>query len=314
MNTLIPGAEPMNTRRRFLMIAAAALASPATGRADTAPFVWQGAALGARATIRLTHPDAAVITARAAAEIDRLENIFSLYRSGSALTQLNATGRLADPPFELLECLGLCDSVHAATLGRFDPTVQRLWQAHAEAAARNRPLSASERRAALGLTGWQGVTLSESAITLRPGMALTLNGIAQGYIADRIAALLRAEGLADILIDTGEIRALGQQPDGTDWPVTLSPGGRRLELANRSLATSSPLGTVLDAAGKVGHIIDPATGLTAPGRWQAISVSAPSAALADALSTAACLMPSRTAITAALNAFPETRLEAALSA
>lgn len=300
----------MTNRRRFLMIAAAAIATGGTARA--APFVWHGAALGARATIRITHPDAAALTSHAAAEIDRLENIFSLYRANSALSQLNATSRLTAPPFELLECLSLCGTVHAATDGRFDPTVQRLWQAHASAALANRPLSARERSHALALTGWSGVTLSQTAITLRRGMALTLNGIAQGYIADRIAALLAAQGLTDILIDTGELRALGTRPDGTPWPVTLSPSGRELGLANRALATSAPLGTVLDASGKVGHIIDPATGLAAPATWQAISVSAPSAALADALSTAACLMPTRSAINATLNQFPQTRLEAAL--
>lgn len=301
----------MTTRRRFLMIAAAAVATGSAARAAT-PYVWQGAALGARATIRLTHPQAEAITARASAEISRLESIFSLYRIDSALSVLNAQGRLDAPPFELLECLTLSGSVHSATGGLFDPTVQRLWQAHAEAAVAGRSLSATERKAALALTGWEGVTLDEAAITLRPNMALTLNGIAQGYIADRVSALLAAEGLTDILIDTGEMRALGQDPAGGDWPVTLAPEGRRIGLANRALATSAPLGTVFDAAGKLGHILNPATGEPAPAVWQAVSVSAPSAGLADALSTAACLMPDRTAIEAALQRFPQTRLEAAL--
>ena len=84
-------------------IAAAAATGLATSGAASAaksaqvPYVWQGAALGARATIRLTHPDAAAITARAAAEIDRLEDVFSLYRSGSALARLNNAGRIASP-------------------------------------------------------------------------------------------------------------------------------------------------------------------------------------------------------------------------
>lgn len=309
----------MTNRRRFLMIAAAAATGLATSGAASAaksaqvPYVWQGAALGARATIRLTHPDAAAITARAAAEIDRLEDVFSLYRSGSALARLNNAGRIASPPFELLECLSLCGTVHRATAGRFDPTVQRLWQAHAVAATQGRAISPDERRAALRLTGWRGVALSEQAVTLRQGMALTLNGIAQGYIADRIAALLAAEGLTDILIDTGELRALGHNPAGGPWPVTLQPSGRELGLVSRALATSAPLGTVFDAAGQVGHILDPRTGMPAPAVWQAVSVSAPSAALVDALSTAACLMPDRAAILAALDQFPETRLEAALT-
>lgn len=301
----------MTTRRRFLMIAAAAMATGTAARA-AAPYVWQGSALGARATIRLTHPQAAEITARAAAEIERLEQVFSLYRADTALARLNAQSRLEAPPFELLECLSLSGSVHHATGGLFDPTVQRLWQAHAEAATAGRGLTASERQTALALTGWEGVSLNDSAITLRPQMALTLNGIAQGYIADRVAALLTAEGLTDILIDTGELRALGGQPQGGDWPVTLAPEGRKLGLANRALATSAPLGTVFDAAGKVGHILNPATGEPAPAVWQAVSVSAPSAGLADALSTAACLMPDRATIESALSRFPQTRLEAAL--
>lgn len=305
----------MTTRRRFLMIAAAALGSGgvAAARADSG-YVWQGSALGARATLRLTHPDAERIARAVAVEIDRLETIFSLYRPQSALSRLNAAARLEAPPFELLECLTLCGAVHAATDGRFDPTVQRLWQAHAEAAAAHRPLSEGERMAALRLTGWSGVSLTAAEVRLRPGMALTLNGIAQGYIADRIAALLTDQGLTDILIDTGEMRALGQHPEGGPWPVTLSPSDQRLGLAARALATSAPMGTVLDATGQVGHILDPATGRPAPALWQAVSVSSPSAALADGLSTAACLMPSRGAIEAALGQFDQTRLEQALSA
>ncbi|MFD1810237.1 FAD:protein FMN transferase [Gemmobacter lanyuensis] len=56
------------------------------------------------------------------------------------------------------------------------------------------------------------------------------------------------------------------------------------------MATSAPLGTTFDAAGRVGHILNPLTGLAGAAQWRGVSISAPSAALADALSTAACLM------------------------
>lgn len=302
----------MTSRRRFIMISAAALTLATPLRAAPV-YRWQSIALGAKATIRLSHPDAQAITARAAAEIARLERVFSLYRAESALSRLNATGVLDAPPFELLECLTLAGAVHSATQGRFDPTVQRLWQAHAEAAAAGHRLTDAERIRTLDLTGWDGVTLDAARITLRRGMGLTLNGIAQGYIADRVAAMLAAEGLTDILIDTGELRALGGKPDGGDWPVTLAAGGK-VGLNGRALATSSPFGTVLDAQGKVGHIIDPATGRSAPQTWSTVSVSAHSAALADALSTAACLMPDRAAIGASIVRFEGARLEAAVAA
>ena len=105
-------------------------------------------------------------------------------------------------------------------------------------------------------------------------MALTLNGIGQGYVADRVAALLEAEGLTNILIDTGEFRALGGHPQGGAWPVKLAQGGT-VALRGRALATSAPLGTTFDQAGRIGHILDPRSGRPVAGVWQAVSVSAP---------------------------------------
>ena len=297
----------MIPRRRFILISAAALALAGPSRA--APVHrWQGIALGAKATIRLSHPQAEAVTARAAAEIARLEDIFSLYRAGSALSVLNRQGHLDAPPFELLECLTIAGRVRDVSQGRFDPTVQPLWQAHAVAASAGRAITRAERDRALAVTGWDGVQVAPDRITLRPGMALTLNGIAQGYIADRVAALLGAEGLTDILIDTGELRALGGHPQGGDWPVRLADTGAAVPLRDGALATSAPRGTVLDDAGRVGHIRDPVTGQPAPPRWRSVTVGAESAALADGLSTAACLMPTRASILAMTGRIPQARL------
>ncbi|MGO4910402.1 FAD:protein FMN transferase [Pseudorhodobacter sp. W20_MBD10_FR17] len=301
----------MTTRRRFLAISAAAFALPAAAKSQQV-YTWSGMALGARATIRLAHADAPAITARAAAEIERLEDVFSLYRRNSALSRLNQNGALGAPPFELLECLSLAGAVHQATGGLFDPTVQPLWAVYAEAAVQSQTPDAQKIDAAMAMTGWEGMSLEADRISLRPGMALTLNGIAQGYIADRIAGLLEGEGLQDILIDTGEFRAIGQQPQGGAWPVSLAQGGG-VALTSRALATSAPLGTFFDPAGTLGHILDPRTGLTAAPRWRGISISSGSAALADGLSTAACLMETREQIEASLVTFRDSRLESAVS-
>lgn len=298
----------MLNRRRFLVISAVAAGlATRTGAAETAR-IWTGTALGARASIRLDHPEGEAIAARVAAEIDRLEDIFSLYRRESALCRLNAAGSLDAPPFELLECLSLAGAVHEASGGLFDPTVQPLWALHAHAAIQGRVPRPAERAAALARTGWQRVVLDEGRISLPEGGALTLNGIAQGYVADRVALLLEAEGLQNILIDTGEFRALGGKPQGGDWPVRLEAGGA-MGLRNRALATSAPLGTTFDAAGQVSHILDPRTGTPAPANWRAVSVSARSAALADAISTAACLTKVKAEASALCDRFPQTSLE-----
>lgn len=295
----------MLTRRRFLTLTAA-LPLAKAGAALAAPLqIFTGHALGAKASLRLAHPDAAAIAARAFGEIDRLENIFSLYRPQSALMRLNATSVLAEPPFELLECLTLAGRVHAVSGGRFDPTVQPLWALQAVAASEGR--LPDPRSLATAERGWHRVRLAADRIALDPGMGLTLNGIAQGYIADRVADLLAAEGLSDVLIDTGELRAPGTTPRDRAWRVRLQDGSA-LPLHGRALATSSPTGTSFDAAGRQGHILSPATGQPSTAPWRAISIMAPTAALADALSTAACLMGSKAEITALCEMFQDTTL------
>ena len=307
----------MIRRRRLLTIAAAAgaagaVAFPAAMRAGpTRLYQWRGVALGADASITLAHPRAEAIVDRALAEIARLEAIFSLHRPDSALARLNANGRLDAPPFELLECLSLCGAAHRASHGAFDPTVQPLWALHAESHAAGQAPGDAQIAAMLPRIGWRHLRFDAGAIAFaRPGMALTLNGVAQGVIADRVATLLQGEGLDDVLINTGEFRALGGHPDGGGWPITLADGQTppgRVALSARALASSGPLGTTFDTDGRVGHIIDPRNGRPTAPRWHLVSVTAPRAGLADALSTAACLMD-RPAIARLVASFPGARL------
>lgn len=294
-------------RRRFIAISAAAVGISALPAYGQSIVNWQGIALGASASISLAHPDADAIIARAVAEISRLESVFSLYREDSALAQLNAAGHLTAPPFELLECLALCARVHEATGGMFDPTVQPLWALYAESFAKGDAPDASAIAATLPLVRWEQVHYDSAAIQMPTGMQLTLNGIAQGYIADRVADLLHAEGLTDVLINTGELRALGGSPLGGGWPVQIEGAGK-ITLQNGALASSAPLGTVFDLEGRVGHILNPRTGTPTTSRWRLISIAAPSAALADALSTAGCLQQDRLSIEATLAGFANVEL------
>lgn len=303
---------PTLSRRRFLTIAACAgvLGTPASAAPDVTQ--WHATALGARVTLSLSHPDAGAIAERVFAELRRLEAIFSLYRPDSSLSRLNRAGTLPAPPFELLECLSLCSRVHAATGGLFDPSVQPLWQAYAQYYTSRSP-DFAELEKARKLVGWSGVAYDAGSVRFAtPGMALTLNGIAQGYIADRIADMLRREGLRDVMVDTGELRALGGHPQGGDWPVTLeNTNGApidRLGLRDAALASSAPSGTYFDPGSRAGHILNPLTGHPARTAWNLISVTGPSAALADGLSTAMCLMEDRQSIQSALSGFPEMAL------
>jgi thiamine biosynthesis lipoprotein len=255
-------------RRRFLLIAAAAAAVLAPARRET--WAWRGDALGAEARIELSgERDAARAAIDAvAAEIDRLENLFSLHRPGSQLARLNRDGMLAAPARDLTAALRHAAGWRDRTEGAFDPAVQPLWTA----AVAGAPAPLDRVRAAR-------IDLEPGIARLGPGTALTLNGIAQGIIADRVAALLIRRGFADPRIDTGEMRLPG--PDRRR--LRLPAAGLEIEVADCAVATSAPDALRFPHSGH--HLFDPHTGRS-PERWRSVTVIAPTAADADALSTA----------------------------
>jgi len=305
------------SRRRFIRIfAATAAVAPfgASAFASARPGLhrWQGVALGAGASVTLAGVSAKraeALIARARAEMERLEGIFSLYRAESALSRLNRDGRLNAPPPDMTALLSMVDGLHTATDGAFDPSVQPLWRLLAETGGAAR---AEARAEALELVGWRHVAFDAGHVRLaRPDMALTLNGIAQGYATDRVAALLKAEGLENALVSVGEVAALGPRAPGVPWEVGLADAetdaaDEVVPLHTGAVATSAPAGTVLSADGAIGHILDPRHGVT-EGAWRRVSVLHPSAAIADGLSTAAVLMATPE-IKRAARLYPEARV------
>lgn len=291
------------TRRRLLTIMGAAAGItllPGIGRTAVVPrWTWHGNALGAKAEMTLVHPDEAAakkLIRLAVDEIERLEKIFSLYRENSELVRLNRDGHLDAPSPDLVTLLSTARGVSELTDGAFDVTVQPLWRLYADHFSRsgadpNGPPAAAIETARR-LVDHRAIDITSSKIRLaRPGVAITLNGIAQGYITDRVADLLRAHGIEQTLIDLGEIRALGHHPNGRSWRVAIDGRGQGepIEIIDRAIATSSPAGTAFDKDGSFHHLFDPATGRPSAGALSS-SVIAESATIADAISTASAIM------------------------
>lgn len=285
------------SRRRFIgIVAAAAGLAPLSGGSACAAahtVTWRGRALGASAELILHHHDREVaeqLIKRVVFEIARLERIFSLYMSGSSLSALNSTGALAAPPIELVELLKRSREIWALSGGMFDPTVQPLWKLYAQhfshtgaALAGPRP---EELEAALALVGFDGLLFDRNRVAFaKRGMAITLNGIAQGFITDRITTLLHNAGVVNTLADIGEIRALGYREDGSPWRVGIAGTSHVTDLVDQAVATSSSDGFRFSGPESPAHLLNPLTGLSAA-RYRSVSVLARDAATADALSTA----------------------------
>ena len=317
--------EGRPTRRRFLRVAAAVAGLPpliAALRA-TAPKAqlhsWQGEVLGALSELTLWHPDAAFARqtiVRVRHEVERFERIFSLYRRDSEISRLNEAGKLLKPSQELRTLVEESQHLGELSGGAFDVSVQPLWrlyEAHFWSHADIQPdIAARAHDVARAMVDFRQIESGAAAIEFaRPGMAITLNGIAQGYISDAIADMLRNEGFESAVVDLGEYRTIGRHPDGRPWRVGLRDGrnaasiDRVVDLEDMALAVSGGYGTTFDASGRFHHIFDPRTGASA-NTIVDVAVIGPRATAADGLATAICVAGEALAPTL-LAAYPQTR-------
>ncbi|WP_435626358.1 FAD:protein FMN transferase [Candidatus Ferrigenium straubiae] len=297
------------SRRRFIAFVAAAAGLPLllkTGSSQAKPVRWEGTALGAPASIQLYHADEAQARAAIAAGLDelrRLEAIFSVYRADSSISKLNREGVLENAPDDFIAMLTRALSLARISEGVYDPTIQPVWQTyfrHFTAASPDLAGPAPrDLAAALELVDWRAVEVdagNRKVSFARPGMGLTLNSGAQGYITDRVADTLRAHGFGNMLVDMGEPRAISTKPDGSAWRVGIANPSNpdravvTLDLVDKCVSTSGGYGTLFDAKGAFTHLIDTRTGRTAPAML-GVSVVADTGVAADGLSTAMLMAP-----------------------
>jgi thiamine biosynthesis lipoprotein len=126
-------------------------------------------------------------------------------------------------------------------------------------------------------------------------IALDLNGIAKGYGVDRLAEILRNQGISDGLVGIdGEMRAMGLRPDGEAWTIAVeAPDAERrtphsiLALQDAAVATSGDYRHWVEVQGRrLSHTMDPRRGAPLIASPASITVVARSCAEADAWATA----------------------------
>ncbi|VTU28254.1 Thiamine biosynthesis lipoprotein ApbE precursor [Variovorax sp. PBS-H4] len=287
-------------RRQFLHAAlgAGALAGFAELSPAMASLTWARRSLlgfGTTLSLQAGHEDARTLERALDAAVHtlrRIESQMSLFDPASALSRLNREGELVSPPSELAEVLDIAHNVSRDHDGAFDVTVQPLWLAFAAAQREGRLPDRREVRDARAKVDWRAVQVSAQRISLdRPGMAVTLNGIAQGYAADRVRAVLASYGVGHALVDAGEFAPLSTNSLGRPWTLGIAdPHAERALLARlmtdgRCVATSADNLTTFSEDHRHHHIFDPHTGYS-PTELSAVTVVADSGALADALTKA----------------------------
>ena len=234
--------------------------------------------------------------------VESLEGQLSYFLPTSEIGRINRLA--ADGPVEaepwLLDLLRLAMRLCAETGGAYDITSAPLWEAWGFARRNGKIPSETQQTEARQYVGGHLVELDPERRTVRfrkPGVRINLGGIGKGYALDVCAERLLALGMTDFLLHGGQSSVLGRGSP-TDagrpqpWEVGLpNPGqpGRRLgvvRLRDRALGTSGGQFQSFRHRGRrYGHILDPRSGMPAEGVLSA-TVTAPTAALADALSTA----------------------------
>ena len=216
-------------------------------------------------------------------ELDRLELLLSKFSEGSDIWQINhAPGDTKVLiATETYECLCQSKQLTELTSGAFDITLGGLidlWKDNASPA----PLEIESSLKNMGTDFLQISDNDYSVTKLKENLTIDLGAIGKGYIIDKMAEVLEEWELEYALINSGSssFLALDPPPEKDGWNVVC---GETTFSLSQGAASASGMGV------KGNHIINPRTGIPLPIKSTQWSM-APTAAIADAVSTASMVM------------------------
>ena len=231
--------------------------------------------------------------AAAFADLRNMENIMTRFGNKSPVCELNAEGRVENIPVELASLYQTCDFFYRDTDGAFDITVKPLLDLMQKRAEQGRQPTESEISDILPHIGASRLQMHGSSLTLAEGMAITFDGAAPGFIADRMANILKSQGIENFLVNAGgEIRTSGRPQNAAAWRVAIQDPTKKGNfpgfLAMNNMAVSTSGNYEISFGGDFHHIVNARTGHSP--NLASVTVTAPTALEADILSTALFVM------------------------
>ena len=254
---------------------------------------------------------AEALAAAATAEVSRIEEKYSRYRSSSVVSQINAgAGKVpVGVDQETVTLLDYAERCYALSDGLFDITsgvLRQIWNFSVPKVP-----SKKEIEEKLALIGWRSVERTSSSIFLpRPGMEIDFGGIGKEYAADAAAQRLMDGGVRHAMVNlAGDIRVIGPHADGSPWKIGITHPRLRgsviasVAVSTGATTTSGDYERFFELDGRrYCHILNPRTGYPVSG-LQSVTVCAPSCLVAGSICTIGMLMgPKRGAAFVADNA------------
>lgn len=225
--------------------------------------------------------------------------VLSRFDPASPVARLNRDGRVADPPPALREVVRRALAISRLTDGDFDISVLPVMR-FIESLQVPVTLGAADRdaiRARDHLVDYRRIALDADGIRFtRPGMGVTLDGLAKGYVIDEGVAALRAAGVETALVDAGgDLRTISGPRCPRAWHVGIVDPANVDRIAavvtarNAALGTSGNYRIFYSADRRLYHVIDPHTGYS-PQNYSSVTVMADDSTDADAMSVAVASM------------------------
>jgi len=254
--------------------------------------------MGTVINIKAVGPDPKLASAAINASFARMaahESVLSRFLPESQLSQLNQAGVTKDPHPALLTVLRQSQEISELTDGAFDITINPLLALYQS----NETLPRDEKiQQTLALVDYRKLDINERTVSFqKPGMSITLDGVAKGFIVDEGVSTLEEFGFENVMVEAGgDLMALGEKAPQSPWQIGLQ--APRAEMGsllttmlveNQAVATSGDYMQAFSADFSSHHIIDPRSGYSSP-ELASVSVSAPTVMLADGLATSVMVM------------------------
>lgn len=236
-------------------------------------------------------------------EIKRIEGLLSTYQENSQINLINQLAGIAPQKVDL-EVFGLIQRAHKIsqmTQGAFDLTYgsidKSLWNFDQKM---TQLPSIEVARKSVELIDFEQIEMNvenQTVFLKRKGMRIGFGGIGKGYAADCVKKLLISLGFENGLVNaSGDMCAWGFQETGENWQIGIANPDdpnkifAEFNLSNSAAATSGNYEKYVWIDGvKYSHTIHPKTGFPIQG-IKSVTVLAPFAELADALTTPIAVM------------------------
>ncbi|WCO03274.1 FAD:protein FMN transferase [Psychroserpens ponticola] len=235
-------------------------------------------------------------------EISRIESLISSWDSNSQTSKINSKAGIEPVKVnkELFDLIKRSLAITQLTDGAFDisyASMDRIWKF--DGSMTEMP-SETEIKASVSKVGFKNIELNETNLTVFlkiKGMKIGFGAIGKGYAADKAKSLLIEKGVVSGIINaSGDMSTWGKQTNGEDWKVAITnPLNKNktfalLPITDGAVVTSGNYEKYVNFNGiRYTHIIDPRTGYPSTGIIS-VTVFAPKAELADALSTSVFVM------------------------